>query len=292
VSIITLTSVSSDFYPLDQRVRRLVVNGEGSESGPRSGVLANIRRVVGLRRALQVTGADAAISFMSTNNVLLSLASLGGSRVVCIGTEHIHPPQVSLGCIWSMLRRLSYRRLWAVVAHSPVGAVARAAHSRHSSTSYPEPGAVAAGHGDRRIRPPDKREGRLVCAGRPIDKGVRSTASCFARLAPKFDGWDLVIIGEGPERASSSGRSMNSGCRDASTFRGRRQHRRMVCDRRHLRHAVKVRGFPLTLVEAMASGVPAVSFDCDTGPRNHPRWRRRRTVSNGDIARLKPNWRH
>jgi glycosyltransferase involved in cell wall biosynthesis len=227
---------------------------------------------------------------MSTNNVLLSLASLGRSKVICIGTEHIHPPQVSLGCVWSVLRRLSYRRLWAVVALTARSARWLEQHThatrvRVIPNPVPWPLPLAAGVS----APPAKREGRLVCAGRlDRQKGFDLMLPCFARLAPIFDGWDLVIIGEGPERASLE-RSINElglqGRVHLPGFVGNISEWYATADIFVM--PSRFEGFPMALLEAMASGVPAVSFDCNTGPREIIRDGVDGVlVSNGDIAQL------
>jgi glycosyltransferase involved in cell wall biosynthesis len=270
VTVITLADPSTDFYLLDSAVSRRMVPAGLRQMGAGSGVVVNLRRVLGLRRLLQETAADFAISFMDSNNVLLALASLGARRTIPIGTEHVYPPQVSLGPAWSTLRRLTYGKLWAVVALTHESSTWLSQHTGAARVPViPNPVQWPLSPGAHRSLPPAKGKGRLLCVGRLTrQKGFDLLLPCFARLAAEFHGWDLVIVGEGPERASLE--------RAVETLG--------LCDRVFLPGVVgnigdwyatadvfvmpsRFEGFPMTLVEAMASGVPSVSFDCLTGPR-------------------------
>jgi glycosyltransferase involved in cell wall biosynthesis len=270
VTVITLSDPSTDFYLLDPAVMRRVVTGGRQQVAVGSGFVVNLRRVIWLRRLLQEIAADFAISFMDSNNVLLALASRGGHRTIPIGTEHVYPPAVSLGLTWSTLRRLSYGKLWAVIALTHESSTWLSQHTSAARVPViPNPVPWPLARGARASLPPAKGKGRLLCAGRLTpQKGFDLLLPCFARLAAEFDGWDLVIVGEGPERASLECAVETFGLRDHVYLPG------VVGNIGDWYETADIfvmpsrfEGFPMTLVEAMASGVPSVSFDCLTGPR-------------------------
>ncbi|HVL76504.1 MAG TPA: glycosyltransferase, partial [Noviherbaspirillum sp.] len=91
----------------------------------------------------------------------------------------------------------------------------------------------------------------------------------FTRLAPRHPDWDLVILGEGPERAALEGKVGIAGLRRRVFLPGRVGNMGRWYERADLYVMTsRFEGFPNTLVEAMSYGLPAVSFDCDTGPRD------------------------
>jgi glycosyltransferase involved in cell wall biosynthesis len=116
--------------------------------------------------------------------------------------------------------------------------------------------------------PPERKV--LLAVGRlNAVKNYEVLTRAFAELAGKYPDWDLVILGEGPERSL-----LEAGIRD------RKLEKRIVMPgiagnvgtwfARADLYVMTSRseGFPSALAEALAHGLPAVSFDCNTGPRD------------------------
>jgi glycosyltransferase involved in cell wall biosynthesis len=99
------------------------------------------------------------------------------------------------------------------------------------------------------------------------EKAFAGLIDAFARLAVRFPEWDLVILGEGGERAALEDQVAESGLAGRVLLPGRVGNL-AVWYRRTALYVMSSRfeGFPNTLLEAMAHGLPAVSFDCETGP--------------------------
>ena len=56
----------------------------------------------------------------------------------------------------------------------------------------------------------------------------------------------------------------------------------MICQRlRCFYFAIKVRGFPLVMLNALSSGLPVIAFDCPTGPGS--------IIKTGQNGKLVPN---
>ncbi|RYE69403.1 MAG: glycosyltransferase family 4 protein [Oxalobacteraceae bacterium] len=101
------------------------------------------------------------------------------------------------------------------------------------------------------------------------EKNFTTLIAIFARLAPLHPDWDLVILGEGAQRAALSAQVQAGGLGQRVFLPGSVGNMGDWYARASL-YAMSshFEGFPNTLVEAMAYGLPAVSFDCDTGPRD------------------------
>ena len=274
VNIVTLTPVSADFYPLDRRVGRISLDLAGASHHALHGLWQNVKRVVALRRLLRSLRPDIALAMMSTPNVLLALASLWLPTLQTIGSERCYPPHAALGRLWHVLRRTLYGRLSAMVALT-----GECAHWIETHTSASRvvviPNAIAWPLPDNpprrslpRLCQPQRK--LLLAVGRlePV-KNFDALIHAFARLAHAFPDWDLIILGEGPERArlASTIRCMGLVQRVALPgVAGNVAYWYGEADLFAL--TSRSEGFPNALAEAMAHGVPAVSVDCNTGPRD------------------------
>ena len=110
----------------------------------------------------------------------------------------------------------------------------------------------------------------LLAVGRlNAQKGFDWLIEAFSNLADKHRDWDLVILGEGSLRIRLEGQVRESGLEHRIFLPGRAGNMAEWYESADLYvMSSRYEGFPNTLVEAMAHGLAAVSFDCDTGPRD------------------------
>ncbi|MDR7946762.1 glycosyltransferase family 4 protein [Achromobacter aegrifaciens] len=269
VMVVTQASAEGDVYTLHPKVRREVLHTAGEGGGLR-GIWSNVQRVRALRRVVKSFRPDIVLGMMTTASVLSVLACAGLSCRV-IATEHTHPPSQTLSGFWQRLRRLTYPRAASVVAltrgtadwlaqHVPGSKLAVIPNPVHFPLPRAEP-VLTPVSGDGRKR--------LLAVGRlHADKGFDLLIQAYAKLAASHPGWDLVILGEGDERRALEAQALEAGLASRIFMPGRAGNVGDWYDSADLYVLTsRFEGLSNTLLESMASGLAAVSFDCDTGPR-------------------------
>lgn len=274
ITIITLASQGLDFYALDPAIKRRALGVAKDSRSVLSGLAQNLRRVRALRRVLRQIAPDIAIGMMTSANVLLALATWGLPHIRAIGSERTHPPQFFLGAVWEWLRRVTYGRLAVVVALTRESAdwlkyhtTAKRIRVIPNVATWPLPSL-----------PPHVPPESVCHAGRSILLAVGGASDSkqfgilieiFTVLGEKYPDWDLVIVGDGPLRPALLDQVRMAGRESSIFLPGRAGNVGQWYDRADLYvMSSRFEGFPNTLAEAMAHGVAAVSFDCDTGPRD------------------------
>lgn len=266
VTLITTDPGIDDFYEVPASVSRFRAHPDAHLSCRWFDLLGQRRRQVALRRCLLETDPDLVISFLDTVNVAVLLA-LWRDRVPVIVSERIDPRFHAVGMRWAVLRGLTYPRASRVVLQTvDVLPWARSQWPRWKAESIPNP--VVPGRSAAASLVPASASRTVISLGRlQPQKGFDLLIRAFAAVAGEFPGWELTIVGEGPERPAL--------LRLAETLG--------VADRVHLTGVVKdpatalaggdlfvfasrYEGFPNALAEAMSIGMPVISFDCPSGP--------------------------
>ncbi len=266
VHLLTFAPQQNDFYPLPQSVHRVTLGPFPEPHSLGAAIVDSIRKVRRLRREITSANPRAVVAFLNTSNILTLAAGMGRkiSVVVC---EQSYPPEQSLSWRWEFLRRLLYRHADAIVVLTDrVGEWARRLWPRARVRVIPNP-----------VEPPDRSrasfplpEGRIVAAAGRLSKvkGFDLLMRSFARCATGHRDWSLMIFGEGPQRAELRDLASSLGIATRVHMPG------VVSDLPETLAAAdlfvlssRYEGLGNVLLEAMAGGTAAISFDCPSGPR-------------------------
>lgn len=238
----------------------------------------NIIRIYRMIKIVKSEKPDVVIALKITETILLAIASKGLKDVVCIGGEHIYPPAEELGQLRSFIRKYTYKWLDAVAALTKENKdiIQEKTHVRRveiitNSLAWPmndDSDDYEDGVSPDKILPKNKKI--LLAVGRLGDeKGYDTLIDVFASLAEDHDQWVLVIVGEGLARKKLTRQIDSYSLQNRVFLPGHAKNISQWYEAGDLYALTsKTEGLGNVLFEAMAHGLPVVSFDCPTGPRN------------------------
>jgi glycosyltransferase involved in cell wall biosynthesis len=273
ITVVTLAAAAGqDAYALDPSITRMSLNMLTPSRNIAHGLMLNIRRVRALREVLQRVRPDIALAVMDTASVTLALGARGLTGTVPVGWLQIHPAGEPAKAVWRGVQSITYGRLDALAVltgQTASWAAANTKAKRIEIVPNPVPWPLPGSGPEMELQSMCKPERKLLlAAGRLVhQKGFDLLISAFASLCERHGDWDLVIVGEGPERARLEQEISAKELKKRIFLPGWAGNMANLYTRAQLYvMSSRFEGFPNTLAEAMAHGLAAVSFDCDTGP--------------------------
>lgn len=267
ISVLTFERGVQQSFPIHPSVKIHRLGLFHQSSHLMEGLFQNLRRVRILRRAIRESYSDVVISFGSASNVLTLLATRGLGVPVII-RETVDPLHNGIGRIWGGLRRRCYPLADVLVCPIPATVAKFQAIARVRGVAIANP-----------VLPqalPARRQGQngwaerhvLIAMGRLVrQKGFDLLLDAFSRLVPQHPDWSLTIIGTGPLRAELEQQSKALGLNGQIHFAGELTDPiPVLCAADLFVFSSRSETFGMALAEAMACGLPAVSFDCPEGP--------------------------
>ena len=270
--VVTYSRRGGCFYSLSEDVElRYLADLAGYSS--RQNPLRQIKRLLALRRLIKATQPDVVLSFLPNVNISALAASFFSGYSVIV-SEHTYPPMASVSWFYQFLRRWTYPYAARVVMLTSEGLdwlkdkIPRARGAViPNPVPYPlpvfEPSLVPESlvTADRKL---------LLAVGRMNEgKQFDRLIEAFSMHAERHQDWDLVILGEGSLREVLELQIQASGLNTRVHLPGQVGNVGDWYQRADLYvMSSRYEGFPNTLAEAMAYSCAAVSYDCDTGPRD------------------------
>lgn len=264
VTLVTLETLDAKpYYKLDSRVDIVRLEVPPIRASKLGAAYLVLKRLRALRAAIKRVAPSVIISFLTRTNVITLLATRGLDIPVVV-SERNNPDLQPFGSAWKWLRAQLYPKAFGLVTMT-----------RGSLEYFPKKmrsrGWVIANAIELPANWQRKRGGnQLVAVGRLTDqKGFDLLLQAFARIAPKFPEWTLLIWGEGEDRKKLEAQRDGLGLRDRVKMPGVTSKPGVwieTADAFVL--SSRYEGWGIVLLEAMAAELPVVSFDCEWGPRD------------------------
>jgi len=247
-------------YPAGVEVVRLDLPPARQSVPARS--IAAIRRAVRLRKALHKAAPDVVVSFLTRTNILALIAGLG-RRTPIIVSERNNPQKQSVGPLWSWLRARLYPRAFGLVTMTQGAMDCFPPAMRRRQWVIPNP-VLCFERGDT----PATKTKWITAVGRLVhQKGFDLLLQAFATLAGEFPEWNLVIWGTGPERSKLEDMASRLGLHARVRFAGVSESPGGWVENSDIFvMSSRYEGWGNALAEALAAGIPSISFNCNWGP--------------------------
>ncbi len=270
------------YYAMDDRIE-LRQLGLAPVSRPKwKAVARTASRILALRQVFAERRPDVVVSFLTKTNIM-AVQAARGLDIPVIVSERNNPYMQKIDPLWDRARRPSYRRAASIVSMTERAANWLPEKIRPLARVIENPVSLPEGWTNRR------QGNQLTAVGRLTpQKGFPLLIRAFAKIAGDFPSWNLVIWGEGDERPKLEAMIEEAGLSDRVSLPGVTNAPGAWVETADLFVLSSVyEGWGIVIVEAMAAGVPVVSFDCPFGPREVIRDRENGLlVPDGDVDAL------
>tara|TARA_B100001758_G_C18377172_1_gene595032 strand:- start:648 stop:1766 length:1119 start_codon:yes stop_codon:yes gene_type:complete len=270
--ICTFSDEVKSHYLINKNVN--IINLTNSPLFPGNKLLNLLWKLFSLRKLIKCQNPDIVISFLARVNLATALATIGiKSRIILC--ERTWPPFTSLNQRFIWFYRILFRRVSKIIVQTNkskswlennfpkinVGVIP-------NPVVYPLPSEKKNLIDPRNIISNEK---RLILASGRLHKfkQFHILIKAFSLISKENPNWDLVILGEGEERQALEELIHDLDLTKRVFLPGSVGNISVWYEKADLFVLSSiVEGFPNVLLEAMSYGIPSVSFDCDTGPRD------------------------
>ena len=277
VTLITLERADvPPYFAIAPSVKIVRLGIPPDQMGPFRAAWLFANRVRLLRREFLRLSPDVVISFLTRMNIQSILASLGTDIPVVV-SERNNAALQTTGPAWAWLRRHLYPRAAGLVTMTKGAMSQFPPNQRTRRWVIPNEASVPSGSSVRSGQKTLTAVGRLV-----PQKGFDLLLEAFAAISGAHPEWKLVIWGEGPERARLERRRDELGLAGSVRLPGVTERPGLWIETAGVFVlSSRYEGWGNVLSEAMAAGLPVVSFDCQFGPNE--------MITNEEDGLLVPN---
>ena len=198
VTVITISGNDKDVYLFPLKVKRIALDLALPSTSLLSAISKNIKRVMGLRRAIIASQAPVVLSFIGATNILVVFASLLlGKRVVV--SERNDPASQPIDIVWKLLRWVTYPLANKVVTNNRKSMSYLIKFVGSQNLIYiPNNGSVQFADEVFIKKKPKK---IVLAVGRlHPQKAFDVAVDAFSQSSLPEKDWRLVILGEGNQR--------------------------------------------------------------------------------------------
>ncbi len=265
VALLTLSGKEEDHYELHPSVTRIGLNILKESRNILESIANNFWRFRIIRRAVQSWAPECVVSFIEETNIRV-IFSLLGTRIPVVVSERIDPRRYYIGTMREIARRVLYPFAQRIVVQTD-----SVAGWAERFLPYERVAVIPNFIRDLPSPPPymKRKRGEILAVGRLVpQKGFDLLLRAFAASKLYSHGMQLVILGDGPERALLQRLANELGIDKYLKMPGVVKHpERWMARCAFFVLPSRFEGFPNALLEAMAMGCPVIAADCDSGPR-------------------------
>tara|TARA_B100001093_G_C26859483_1_gene1029201 strand:- start:2843 stop:3958 length:1116 start_codon:yes stop_codon:yes gene_type:complete len=270
--ISTYTGDKANHYPANKDVHLKFLSNSPILAGNK---FINLSwKLVSLRRIIKNINPDVTISFLTRVNIASAISTIGlkTSLVLC---ERTWTPFASLNHRFFWLYKILFINISKIIVQTDKSKTWMEEYFPNSTVEvipnpieYPLPL-----DSERSIEPNSliAPNNKIILASGRLHKYKQFDIliNAFSNIYKDYNEWCLVILGDGEEKESLRRLISDLKINERVLLPGsvgnvsewyERADLFVLCS--------KVEGFPNVLLESMSYGLPCISFDCDTGPRD------------------------
>lgn len=261
----TFDPKKNDFYLLHKGIKRLTIEPLEAPQDLLGRLALITKRLIVMRRLLKQTRPDVIVSFLDRPGLLSILASWGLGIPVIV-SERTNPRFYNDGNLYDKIKKKLFSWRGVFVAQTKeIASWASQFMSPEKIFVIPNP---VSPEFERRIDV--QREPIILSVGRLcMEKGFDMLIEAFAKIAAQYPQWKLIIVGGGEEEKRLRTLIVQHNLKTQVFLPGASSNTKEYLNRASIYvTSSRVEGFPNALLEAMAAGVPPISFDFSCGPRD------------------------